>query len=111
VPTIPSALVYNDLVYVVKDGGILSAFEAETGKLVKQARLNPGGRQYDASPVAADGLIYLIDVEGGMSIVKAGRDWKQLKTSELGERCFSTPAICDGRIYVRTSKSLFCFGA
>jgi outer membrane protein assembly factor BamB len=111
VPTIPSALVYDDLVYVVKDGGILSAFDAETGKLVKQARLNPGGRQFDASPVAADGRIYLLDAEGGLSVVKAGRDWKQLKSSELGEPCFSTPAICDGRIYVRTTKSLFCFGA
>jgi len=111
VPTIPSALVYEDLVYVIKDGGILSAFEADSGKLVKQARLNPGGRQYDASPIAADGLIYLLDADGGMSVVKAGRDWKQLRTNELGERCWATPVICNGRIYVRTSKSLFCFGA
>jgi outer membrane protein assembly factor BamB len=110
IPTIPSALVYEDLLYVVKDGGILSAFDATTGKLVKQARLNPGGRQYDASPVAADGLIYLLDADGGMTVVKAGRDWKQLKTYELGEGCLATPAICDGRIFVRTSKSLFCFG-
>ncbi|HET6327341.1 MAG TPA: PQQ-binding-like beta-propeller repeat protein [Planctomycetaceae bacterium] len=111
IPTIPSALVYEDLVYVVKDGGILSAFEASTGKLVRQARLNPGGRQYDASPVAADGMIYLLDANGGMTVVKAGRDWKQLRTNELGEQCFATPAICEGRLYVRTTKSLFCFGA
>jgi outer membrane protein assembly factor BamB len=109
-PTIPSALVYDDLVYVVKDGGILSAFEAETGKLVKQARLKPGGHQVDASPVAADGLIYLVDADGWLSVVKAGRDWQQVKTIELGEPCVATPAIADGRLYVRTSKSLFCFG-
>ena len=47
-PSIPSALVYDDLVYVVRDGGILSAIEADSGKLVKQARLQPAGRVYDA---------------------------------------------------------------
>ena len=109
-PSIPSALAYDDLVYVVRDGGILSAFEADSGKLVKQARLQPAGRTYDASPIAADGLIYIVDADGRMSVVKAGREWKQLKTNELGEHCVATPAICDGRLYVRTGKSLFCFG-
>ncbi len=110
-PSIPSALVYDDLIYVVKDGGIFSAFDAQTGKLVKQARLQPGGKQFYVSPVAADGLIYLVDTDGKVTVVKAGRDWKQLKTNELGERCFATPAIANGRLYVRTSKSLYCFGA
>ncbi|HEV3300305.1 MAG TPA: PQQ-binding-like beta-propeller repeat protein [Planctomycetaceae bacterium] len=109
-PSIPSAIVYDDLVYTVKDGGILSAFEAATGKLIKQARLQPGGKQFYVSPVAADGMIYLVDTEGKMTVVKAGRDWKQLTTIDLGERCWATPAICGGRLYVRTSKSLFCFG-
>jgi outer membrane protein assembly factor BamB len=109
VPYIPSALVYDDLVYVVKDGGILSAFEAASGKLVKQARLKSGGRRYDASPIAADGLIYLLNADGGMNVVKAGRDWKLLTMNELGEPCSATPAISDGRLYVRTAKSLFCF--
>ncbi len=111
IPTIPSALVYDDLIYVIKDGGIVSTFEADTGKLVKQARLQQGGKQFYVSPVAADGLIYLLDTEGKLMVVKAGRDWKQLRTIDLGEHCFATPAICDGRLYVRTNKSLFCFGA
>jgi outer membrane protein assembly factor BamB len=111
VPSIPSALLYDGLIYTVKDGGIFSAFEAETGKLIKQARLQPGGKQFYVSPVAADGLIYVVDTEGKVTVIKAGRDWKQLKTNELGEPCFATPAIADGRVYVRTSKSLYCFGA
>ena len=110
-PSIPSALVYDDLVYTVRDGGIFSAFEADTGKLLKQARLQPGGKQFYVSPVAADGLIYVVDTEGKLMVVKAGREWKQVKSIDLGERCWATPAICDGRLYVRTSKSLFCFGA
>ena len=85
VPSISSALLYDDLVYIVRDGSILSTFEAASGKLVKQARLQPHSRQYYASPVAADGLIFLLDVEGGVSVVKAGRDWKTLATNELGE--------------------------
>jgi outer membrane protein assembly factor BamB len=110
VPYIPSALVYDDLVYVVKDGGILSAFEAASGKLIKQARLKPGGRRYDASPIAADGLLFLLDADGGLSVVRAGREWNQLTTNEMGEPCSATPAMSDGRLYVRTAKSLFCFG-
>ena len=109
-PSIPSALLYDDLVYVVRDGGILSAFEAASGKLVKQARVEPKSRKYYASPIAADGLIFLLDTEGGLSVVKAGRDWKPLAQNELGEACWATPAISDGRLYVRTDKSLYCFG-
>lgn len=110
VPSISSALLYDDLVYIVRDGSILSTFEAASGKLVKQARLQSHSRQYYASPVAADGLIFLLDVEGGVSVVKAGRDWKTLATNELGESAWATPAISGGHLYVRTNKSLFCFG-
>jgi outer membrane protein assembly factor BamB len=110
VPSISSALLYDDLVYIVRDGSILSAFDAASGKLVKQSRLQSHSRQYYASPVAADGKIFLLDVEGGVSVVKAGKDWKTLATNELGESAWATPAISDGRLYVRTNKSLFCFG-
>jgi outer membrane protein assembly factor BamB len=109
-PSISSALVYDDLVYVVRDGGILSTFEATSGKLVKQSRVQPHSRKYYASPIAADGMIFLLDIEGGLSVVKAGRDWQHLATNELGEPCWATPAISDGRLYVRTDKAIFCFG-
>ena len=109
-PSISSPVIYDDLIYVVRDGGILSTFEAASGKLVKQARLQGHGRQYYASPIAADGKIFLLDTEGGLSVVKAGRDWTTLATNELGEACWATPAISDGRLYVRTDKSIYCFG-
>jgi outer membrane protein assembly factor BamB len=109
-PSISSPVIYDDLIYVVRDGGILSTFEAASGKPVKQARLQGHGRQYYASPIAADGKIFLLDTEGGLSVVKAGRDWTTLATSELGETCWATPAISDGRLYVRTDKSIYCFG-
>jgi outer membrane protein assembly factor BamB len=109
-PSISSPVIYDDLIYVVRDGGILTTFEAASGKLLKQARLQGHGRQYYASPIAADGKIFLIDTEGGLSVVKAGCDWTTLATSELGEACWATPAISDGRLYVRTDKSIYCFG-
>jgi outer membrane protein assembly factor BamB len=77
---------------------------------VKQARLQSHSRQYYASPIAADGLIFVLDTEGGLTVVKAGRDWTALATNELGESCWATPAISDGRLYVRSDKSIFCFG-
>jgi hypothetical protein len=97
-PLIPSPVIYDDLVYVVRDGGILSAFDAATGKRLKQGRVESHGRQYYASPIAADGKIFLLDTEGGLSVVKAGRDWTALATNELGEACWATPAISDGRL-------------
>ena len=109
-PSISSPVIYDDLIYVVRDGGILTTFEAASGKLVKQARLQGHSRQYYASAIAADGKVFLLDTEGGLSVVKAGRDWTTLATSELGEACWATPAISDGRLYVRTGKSIYCFG-
>jgi outer membrane protein assembly factor BamB len=109
-PSISSPVIYDDLIYVVRDGGILTTFEATSGKLVKQARLQGHGLQYYASPITADGKIFLIDTDGGLSVVKAGRDWTTLATSELGEACWATPAISDGRLFVRTDKSIYCFG-
>jgi outer membrane protein assembly factor BamB len=109
-PLISSPVLYDDLIYVVRDGGILTTFEASSGKLVKQARLQGHGGKYYASPIAADGKIFLLDTEGGLSVVKAGRDWATLATSDLGEKCWATPAICDGRLFVRTDKSIYCFG-
>jgi outer membrane protein assembly factor BamB len=108
-PLIPSPVIYDDLVYVVRDGGILSAFEAATGKRVKQGRVESHGRQYYASPIAADGKIFLLDTEGNLTVVKAGRDWTPLATNELGEACWATPAISDGHLYVRTDKSIYSF--
>jgi len=105
-----SPVLYEDLIYVVRDRGILTTFEAASGKLAKQARLQGHVAKYYASPVAADGKIFLLDTEGGLSVVKAGRDWTTLATSELGEKCWATPAICYGRLFVRTDKSLYCFG-
>jgi outer membrane protein assembly factor BamB len=109
-PYVPSPLFYGGLVYVVKDGGMVSCFDARTGKAhYQQERLGPTGSYY-SSPVAADGKIYLISVTGKVTVLAAGDRPVVLRKSDLGERCVTTPAIVDDAIYVRTAKYLWKFG-
>lgn len=109
VPNIASVLVYRDVLFFINQGGILTSMDPATGEIIKRARLKHGSGYY-ASPVAADGRIYLIDVEGKLSVVSAEPEWNLLSTSDFGENCHATPAIASGRIYLRTVKSLYCFG-
>ena len=109
-PYIPSPLVYDDILYVAQNGGIVTAMNPENGDVFQRARVEGGAGQYYASPVAGDGKIYLVDTTGKISVIEAGKQWKTLSTSELGEPCHATPAISQGRIYIRSDASLFCFG-
>ena len=110
VPSIASPLVFDGVLYIVQDGGIVTTFDPETGEVLRRGRLSQGGKKFYASPVAGDGKVYVIDTEGRLTVLKAGRDWEELSSTDLGEPCFATPALCDGRVFVRTSKTLYCFG-
>src|SRR5205823_13204091 len=109
VPFCASPLYLGGLVYTVKDGGLFAALDPRDGTPLKFARL-PGTGSYYSSPVAGDGKIYLLNVSGTLSVVQAGREWKLLSTSEFEEPVYATPAIADGRIYLRTAGHLYCFG-
>ena len=65
---------------------------------------------YSASPVAAEGRIFLAGEEGKVAVLRAGRDWEVLAVNDLGESCYATPALSGGRIYLRTKTALYCFG-
>jgi outer membrane protein assembly factor BamB len=108
-PNAPSPLFYQDVVYLMKEGGILSALDAVTGKLLKQGRLMGALGDYYASPVAADGKVFTLSEEGKLTVLKAGGEWEILAVNDLGEPAHATPAIADGKLYVRTHKTLFCF--
>lgn len=108
-PYIPSVLLYQGVLYVVRDGGILTALNPETGAVLRQDRVKDAIDKYYASPVAADGKVYLASEEGKITVVKAGPQWETLATNDLGERCYATPAIAHGRLYLRTKESLYCF--
>jgi outer membrane protein assembly factor BamB len=110
VPQVPSTLLYRGVLYMINDSGVLLSFDPATGKVLKQGRLLGAIDKYFASPVAADGKVFLIGEAGQVSVVKAAGDWQVLAVNELDDECFATPAIADGRIYIRTRSALYCFG-
>jgi hypothetical protein len=109
VPEVPSPLLYRDRLYVVKNGGIVIARDAATGKPVFEGRIGAEGGYY-ASPVAAAGRIYVASDVGVISVFEAADTLKVIARSELGEPVFATPAIVAGMLYVRTAGHLYAFG-
>ena len=109
VPECPSPLAIHGRVFVVKNGGLASAFDARTGELAYQGRIGARGPFY-ASPVAADGKIYTASARGVVTVLNDGSEMRVLSKNDLGERIMATPALSDGVVYVRTDESLFAFG-
>jgi outer membrane protein assembly factor BamB len=109
VPFCASPLYHGGLVYTVKTGGLFACLDAGTGKSHKFARL-PDGGDYYSSPVAGDGKIFVLNQRGSLTVIRAGRNWQVLSRTDFGADVFATPAIADGRIYLRTAGHLYCFG-
>jgi outer membrane protein assembly factor BamB len=109
-PNVPSPLLYRGVLYLVRDGGIATSLDPSTGTVLKQERLRGALEQYYASPVAADGKVFLLSQGGRLSVLKAGPSWEVLAVNDMEDECFATPAIAEGRIYVRTRSTLYSFG-
>lgn len=109
-PYMPTPVVYGDLLYVVLNNGVLSAYNVKTGERAYQERLGGKGGAFSASPVAADGKIYLASEDGDVFVVKAGPTYELLATNPVGEVLMATPAIADGTLYIRGLKHLFAIG-
>ena len=93
---------------MIKNGGILTVLKANTGEVLKQKRLR-ATQDYYASPVAGDGKVYLMNVNGDLTVLDADT-WEELHTTALEGDAHATPAIADGRLYVRVGETLYCFG-
>ncbi len=106
----PTPLIYRGQLYVLANNGVLDAYELTTGKEIYRQRLPLVGSGYSASPVAADGKIYLANEDGEMLVVEAGRTFKHLATNSMGETLMATPALSSGVMYVRGVSSLFAIG-
>ncbi|HET9481991.1 MAG TPA: PQQ-binding-like beta-propeller repeat protein, partial [Candidatus Polarisedimenticolia bacterium] len=104
-------LVYSDHLYVCRDNGILTVFEARTGKELHQTRLGTGSTGFTASAVAGDGKLYYTAESGEVYVLAAGAAPSVLSTNDLGETAMATPAIADGVIYFRTRSHLVAVGA
>jgi len=109
-PYVPSPLVVNGRLYIVKDGGIASCFDAKTGQhRWNRVRLGSVGAYY-TSPVTADGKVYFASERGVVTVVAESPEFKKLAKNDLKETIMATPAILDGRIYLRTAEALYCIG-
>jgi len=103
---VPSPIIEGDYFLVVSDGGVAHCFEAKTGKLQWKERL---GEEH-ASVVSAEGRVYFLNDKGVMNVVKVGPRFVCIAQNELGEKCFASPAISQGQIFLRGDRHLFCIG-
>jgi len=111
VPFCASPLYHDGMIITVKDGGIVSCWQAETGKALKQLRLPaPATDEYYSSPTYGDGKIFFANQLGVVSVLAASKELKVLHQAEFGEDIYASPAITDGKIYLRTAAGLYCFG-
>lgn len=102
-------LVYQGLLYMVTDAGILSTYDVATGARVYQQRLTAGAG-ISASPVAAGGRVYFASEDGDVFVVRAGRTFELLATNAMGSVTMATPAIDGNRLYIRTATHLVAIG-
>ncbi len=105
-PYVPSMIVAEDFLLSVNRKGVAFCYEAATGKILWQQKL---GRHH-SSPVLIDGLVFMINDNGEISVIKPGPEFNRIAKYELGEMCYASPAISDGQVFLRGFKHLFCIG-
>ena len=107
----PTPLAYRGVLYVLANNGVFDAYDLKSGKEIYRQRLPLVGSGFSASPVAADGKIYLSNEDGDMLVVRAGSTFELVATNSIGELLMATPALSEGVMYVRGASSLFAIGA
>ena len=112
VPWVPSPLVYGSLVYILTETGILTTVDAQTGptETTQPRRIEGALGNYSASPVAAEGKVYLASEDGVVTVLQAGHNGTILSQFDTKELIRATPALVDGRVFVRTAQSISAFG-
>jgi outer membrane protein assembly factor BamB len=111
-PFVPSPILYGEQLYMVNDmASVVTAFEASSGRVLYQGRLGVAQREgFSASPVAVDGKVFFTNDDGETFVLKAGATFELLHTNRLGERTLASPALVDGRWYIRTERHLYAIG-
>ena len=106
----PTPVVYRGHLYVLKNQGILACYDLRSGEQRYETRLPEVGSGFSASPVAADGRLYLSGEDGDVFVVKAGPQFELLGRNPMGQPLMATPAISGGMILVRGERELFAIG-
>ncbi len=109
-PYVATPIVYRGVLFLIKDGGILTSYDPATGGVLKRGRIEGATEGFSPSPVAAGGKLYLASSNGAIAVVAARGDWQTLSVGTLDEEVHASPAIGDGRLYVRTRSRLYAFG-
>ena len=108
VPYVATPLLDRGLIWMVKQGGIVTKLESATGRLLQEERV-PGIGNYFASPVAGDDKVYFASELGTVSVVAAEKDWRVISSRDFHEKIYATPALERGRLFIRTQQALYCF--
>jgi len=111
-PFVPSPVLYEGQIYMVNDmASIVTSLDAASGKVMFQGRLGVARREgFSASPVAVDGKIFFSNDEGETFVLRAGPAFELLHVNEMKERTLASPALVDGRWYIRTDRNLYAVG-
>ena len=107
---VPSPILYGDYLYLMTGNGSISCLQANTGKVEYEGARVPKPTMFMASPVAYDGKILLTSEEGDTFVLKAGPKHEVLRTNSLGEPVYASPAIADGKIFIRGEQNIYCIG-
>ena len=106
-PYTTTPLVYEGVLYIITDAGILSAYDVTTGVRAYQTRVSPRAGSFSSSPVAAAGRVYFASEDGHVVVVRAGRKFEVLATNDMNEVCMATPALSGDLLLVRTKSHLY----
>jgi outer membrane protein assembly factor BamB len=104
-PYVPSLINEGDYLLSISNKGVAFCYEAATGKILWQEKLG----KHHASPVSAGGLVYFLNDDGVMNVIKPGKEFTRVAASELGEKTYASPAVSHGQLFLRGEKHLFCF--
>ncbi|MBG88189.1 MAG: hypothetical protein CMO80_14980 [Verrucomicrobiales bacterium] len=112
-PYIPTPVVNGDYAYLLSDAGFISCIKPQTGEIIYSERLNTDGRRganFFSSPIVINGHLYCITTGGRLYVLPVGPEYRVHSTFNFNGLCHSTPAVHQGRLYVRTANKLFCIG-
>lgn len=107
IPQVPTPVVAGDLLFLIQDRGTISCFDLATGKQHFRQRL---GGDFHSSPVRIGNRIFCVARNGDVVVIAADRKYEELARNSLNETCHATPAVANGRLYLRTESSLICIG-
>ena len=108
-PDVPTPVTDGTYFYIINDSGIVWCLDAKTGEEI-YGRKRLRRSTYSASPVLADGKIYITNEDGLTTVLKAGPEFEVLAENRLDDYCLSSPAISDGQIFIRTARYLYAIG-